>query len=95
MYFNEKITFGGRELRKDGVGFFEDCPAEANSRVAGSLMVVLDHLRGERPPLASTRFDCAAMPFFGFPYLNMKIFLSFFPWHLVLQCPPLNRITLG
>ena len=72
MYFNETITFGGRELRNDGVGFFEDCPAEANSRVAGSLMVVLDHLRGERPPLANTRFDWAAMPFLGFPYLNIK-----------------------
>ena len=51
------ITFGGSELRKATVGFLEDCPAEANSRVAGSLILVRDHLRGDRPPLANTLFD--------------------------------------
>ncbi len=63
------VTFGGSALRKATVGFLEDWPADANSRVAGSLMVVRDQRSGERPPFARTLLDWAAMPFFGFPYL--------------------------
>ena len=53
-------------MRKAEVGFLVDCPAEAKSRVAGSSLICL---RADRPPLANTRFDWAAIPFLGFPYL--------------------------
>lgn len=51
-----------------------DCPAEAKSKEMGSSLTCLS---ADRPPLARTRLDWAAIPFLGFPYLEMNFDLSF------------------
>lgn len=54
--FFEK-TFGGRALKIENVPLGDFCPADAKFNVAASLVVVRDHLKGDKPPLARTRFD--------------------------------------